>query len=237
MIPVYVNAGYRVLCPDLIGFGKSGKPTEQDDYNYEKHIQWTSTWLKSMKVSGIHFFGQDWGGLIGLRLVTSYPEIFASVTIGNTGLPTGDQKPSDAFVQWQQYSQKVDSLPISKILQSSTVRELTKDELVAYDAPFPDPSYQAGAKIFPSLVPTTPEDPQTVANREAWKVLQSWDKPFLCLFSDSDPITKGGEKYFLKTIPGAQHDHHEIIPKAGHFLQEDQPQLIANKMIDFIIGR
>ena len=234
MIPVFLEAGYRVLCPDLIGFGKSGKPTDQKDYTYENHIQWTNTWLTSMEVAGIHLFAQDWGGLIGLRLVTSNPSDFASITVGNTGLPTGDQTPTEAFLQWQSYSQQVKSLPVSKILQTSTVRKLNEAELNAYSAPFPDASYQAGAKIFPSLVPSSPEDPQTENNREAWQILKTWKKPFLCLFSDSDPITKGGEKYFMKVIPGAQHEYHETIPNAGHFLQEDQPVLIANKMISFI---
>ena len=234
MIPEYVNAGYRVLCPDLIGFGKSGKPAEQSDYSYAKQLIWTGKWLNEMDVRGIHLFCQDWGGLIGLRLVAEDPNKFASVTTGNTGLPTGEHTPPDAFLQWQKYSQTVDVLPIGKILQSSTVRTLSESEVTAYEAPFPDHTYQGGAKSFPSLVPTKPDDPEAQNNKKAWRELMQWEKPFLCLFSDSDPITKGGERPFIKLVPGAKHDQHETIQKAGHFLQEDKGKEIAEKMITYI---
>ena len=234
MIPVFVNAGYRVFAPDLIGFGKSSKPTEQSDYTFANHINWMSEWLTSLKLSGINLFCQDWGGLIGLRLVTKHTDLFARVVVGNTGLPTGEFGFPEAFLQWQKFSQTVEVLPIGKILQNSTVRKLTDAEIAAYEAPYPDKSYMAGAKIFPSLVPTSVDDPEAENNKEAWKVLSQWNKPWLTLFSDSDPITKGGEKPFQKFIPGAKGQQHQIIEGAGHFLQEDKGPEIAKIMIDFI---
>ncbi|MEZ4954611.1 MAG: haloalkane dehalogenase [Saprospiraceae bacterium] len=234
MIPVFVENGYRVIAPDLIGFGKSGKPSEQSDYSYARHIQWLETFLQKTDLQGINLFVQDWGGLIGLRILAAHPHLFKTVTAGNTALPTGDQQMPDAFTQWVAFVKSVSYLPCGKILQSSTVSELSPEVMAAYDAPFPDASYQAGAKIFPSLVPATPNDPETENNRLAWQQLMQFDKPFLTLFSDSDPIMKGGEKVFQKLVPGAKHDQHTIIAAGGHFLQEDKGEEIARLMIDFI---
>ncbi len=234
MIPVFSAAGYRVIAPDLIGFGKSDKPAEMSDYSYAKHLQWMSEWLESLDLSGINLFCQDWGGLIGLRLVTKYQDRFARVVVGNTGLPTGEFGFPEAFLQWQKYSQSVDELPIGKIMQNSTVTKLSPEIIAAYEAPFPDASYQAGAKIFPSLVPTAADHPEAANNKAAWRILSQWKKPFLTLFSDSDPITKGGHKPFEKIVPGAQHDQHRIIAGAGHFLQEDKGEEIAEVMIEWI---
>lgn len=234
MIPVFVQSGFRVLAPDLIGFGKSSKPVEQSDYSYALHIDWMSTWLEHLDLQDINLFCQDWGGLIGLRLLAKYPDRFARAVAANTMLPTGDHATPDAFFQWQTYSKTVDILPVGKILQSSSVRTLTKEEVAAYNAPFPDQSYMAGAKIFPSLVPTRPDNVESENNREAWKILAKWEKPFLTLFSDSDPITKGGERPLQKIIPGAKGQAHQIITEAGHFLQEDKGDEIAHLMIQFI---
>ncbi len=234
MIPVFAKQGYRVLAPDLIGFGKSSKPAEQSDYTYARHIYWMSTWLIELGITEINLFCQDWGGMIGLRLVAKYPNHFARIVVANTGLSTGDHTYPEAFLQWQKFSQTVDILPVGKILQNSTVRKLSPAEVEAYKAPYPDKSYMAGAKIFPSLVPTQPNDIESQNNRDAWAVLSSWEKPLLTLFSDSDPITKGGEKPFQKLVQGAQNQPHQIIKGAGHFLQEDKGPEIAKIMIDFI---
>lgn len=234
MIPVFVEAGYRAIAPDLIGFGKSSKPTEQDDYTYANHLRWMTTWLDHMELTGINLFCQDWGGLIGLRLLAAQPDKFDRLVVGNTGLPTGERTFPEAFLKWQKFSQTVEVLPIGQILQNSTVRKLTDAEVEAYEAPYPDPSYMAGAKIFPSLVPTSTDDPEAANNKKAWSVLMQWDKPTLTLFSDNDPITKGGHKAFQKLMPGAKGQQHTIIEGAGHFLQEDKGAEIAAHMIQFI---
>ncbi len=234
MIPVFVEAGYRTIAPDLIGFGKSGKPTEQSDYSYARHINWLNIFLQSLDLQDIHLFCQDWGGLIGLRLAAADPDRFKTVTAANTALPTGDQPMPEAFKQWQQFVRSVPFLKVGEIIQAATESNLSKEEMAAYDAPFPDASYQAGAKIFPSLVPTSPDDPESQNNRMAWQALMQFDKPFLTLFSDKDPIMLGAEKVFQKLVPGAKHDSHTIIKDGGHFLQEDKGEEIAGKMVEFI---
>ena len=234
MIPLFVEAGYRVYAPDLIGFGKSSKPSEMSDYSYQSHVDWTHAFLQKLDLTGINLFCQDWGGLIGLRLAAEDGDRFARIVAGNTGMPTGDQEMPEAFLQWQKFSQTVPELPVGTILQNATVRELSAAEIAAYEAPYPDASYQAGAKIFPSLVPTRPDDPASEANRAAWKKLREWKKPFLTLFSDSDPVTKGGEGVLKKLIPGTQGQDHHIIEAGGHFLQEDKGEEIAERMIGFM---
>lgn len=234
MIPGFVEAGYRVYAPDLIGFGKSSKPAEMTDYTYQTHVDWVRSFLEKLGLTGINLFCQDWGGLIGLRLAAEDGDRFARIVAANTGMPTGDQEMPKAFLQWQKFSQTVPELPVGTILQNATVRELSSEEIAAYEAPFPDASYQAGAKIFPSLVPTKPDDPASEANRAAWKKLREWDKPFLTLFSDSDPVTKGGEGVMKKLIPGTTGQDHHIIEAGGHFLQEDKGEEIAERMIAFL---
>lgn len=234
MIPVFAAAGFRTIAPDLIGFGRSSKPTEQTDYSYALHINWLYIFLQNLGLQDIHLFCQDWGGLTGLRLVTADPGRFKTVTAANTALPTGDQTMPEAFTQWQEFVKSVPFLQVGKIIQAATESELSAAEMAAYDAPFPDAAYQAGAKIFPSLVPTSPDDPESQNNRNAWQALMQFDKPFLTLFSDKDPIMLGAEKIFQKLVPGAKHDSHTIIKDGGHFLQEDKGEEVARKMIDFI---
>ncbi len=231
MIPVFVKHGYRVIAPDLIGFGKSDKPTDMNDYSYQRHVDWMKRFITKLDLKGINLFCQDWGGLIGLRCAAEMEERFSRIVAGNTMLPNGKGKPSDAFLKWQEYSRKAPKINIGKILQNSTERELTEGELAAYWAPFPDTAYMAGAKIFPSLVPTSEDDVAVPANNEAWKVLLKWEKPFLTLFSDKDPITAGGDKLFRKLIPGTKDQPKITITDAGHFLQEDKPIGIAEIMI------
>jgi len=235
MIPPMAAAGLRVIAPDLIGFGKSDKPTEKSDYTYARHVAWMqAAIIDHLDLHDATFFGQDWGGLIGLRLVAENPDRFARVVIGNTGLPTGEQRLSDAFMAWQKFSQTSDVFDIGFLIQGATITELTEEEVAAYDAPFPDDSYKAGARIFPSLVPTSPDDPAADANREAWKVFQQWDKPLICCFSDSDPVTAGGDAAFRKLVPGAQDRPNLTVENAHHFFQEDAPEQLAQIIVDAV---
>ncbi len=237
MIPPMVAAGHRVVVPDQVGFGRSDKPTETSDYTYARHVDWMSALVFDvLDLEGITFFGQDWGGLIGLRLVTAAPERFARVAIGNTGLPIGDGPLSEAFAQWQQFSQTSPVFPIGNIIDGGSATELTPEVVAAYDAPFPDDSYKAGARIWPSLVPTKADDPGVPENLAAWEVLRGFDRPFLCCFSDSDPITKGGDATFRARVPGAEGQPHTTIEGGGHFLQEDRGPELAAVLNDFIAG-
>ncbi|MEL6984744.1 MAG: haloalkane dehalogenase [Actinomycetota bacterium] len=235
MIPLLVEAGHRVIVPDQVGFGRSDKPTEQTDYSYARHVQWMSSLIFDvLDLTDVTFFGQDWGGLIGLRLVTAQPDRFTRVAIGNTGLPTGDREPSDAFMQWQKFSQTTPVFPVGDIINGGTATDLSPEVVAAYDAPFPDDTYKAGARIWPSFVPTSPDDPEAPANRAAWEVLATWEKPFLCCFSDQDPVTKGGDKPFLDRVPGTTGQAHTTIEGGGHFLQEDKGPELAKVLIEFI---
>ena len=235
MIPPLVAAGHRVVVPDQVGFGRSDKPTEMSDYTFARHVEWMSALVfDHLDLRNCTFFGQDWGGLIGLRLVAAQPGRFDRFVVSNTGLPTGDQPPSEAFLQWQQFSQSVAALPVGQLLNRATVTELSPEVIAAYDAPFPDPSFQAGARIWPSLVPTSPDDPEAPANRAAWDVLRAFDKPVLCAFSDQDPVTKGGDKPFRELVPGAQGQNHTTVQGGGHFVQEDCGPELARLIDEFI---
>lgn len=235
MIPPMVAAGLRVIAPDLVGFGKSDKPTERSDYTYARHVAWMqAAIIDHLDLGDVTFFGQDWGGLVGLRLVAQNPDRFARIIIGNTGLPTGDQRPSEAFLAWQRFSQTTDVFDIGFLVQSATTTELTEAEVAAYDAPFPDDSYKAGARIFPSLVPTAPDDPAAEANRAAWQVFRQWTKPLICCFSDRDPVTAGGDKPFRTLVPGAAGQPHVTVEHAHHFFQEDAPELLAQIVVDAV---
>jgi haloalkane dehalogenase len=235
MIPFLAAEGLRVVAPDLIGFGRSDKPAERSDYTYERHVAWiTSALFDALDLTNVTLVCQDWGGLIGLRLVAAHPERFSRVVAANTGLPTGDEKPTDAFLNWQQFSQEVDVMPIGAIVNFGTTTDLSAEVIAAYDAPFPEERFKEGARQFPLLVPTSPQDPSNVQNREAWEQLQKFDKPFLCAFSDSDPITKGADKQFLKRVPGCRGQDHVTIVGGGHFLQEDCGEDLARGVIYFI---
>jgi haloalkane dehalogenase len=235
MIPVLVDAGLRCIAPDLVGFGRSDKPTERDDYSYARHVEWVrSLVLDELALDGITFFGQDWGGLVGLRLVAEHPDHFARVAIGNTGLPTGHEPMSEAFLAWQQFSQATPDFDLGAIVSMGVVNPPDPAVVAAYNAPFPDDSYKAGARIFPTLVPTSPDDPASAANVAARKALGAWEKPFVTLFSDSDPITGGGERWFQEHVPGAAGQPHVTIAGAGHFLQEDQGPEVARRLVAFI---
>ena len=236
MIPVLTDGGQRCVAPDLVGFGRSDKPSETSDYSYQRHVDWMSELVfDQLDLRDITFFGQDWGGLIGLRLVAAQPDRFARVVIANTGLPTGERPPTEAFLAWQNYSQTAESLPIGRLVAGGCATDVPPEVVAAYDAPFPDDSYKAGARIFPALVPTSTEDPSHEAQVQAWEVLRKFDRPFLCAFSDSDPITKGGERVFLRgDIPGTANQPHTTIEGGGHFLQEDKGEELAKVILDFI---
>lgn len=234
LIPVFVAAGHRVIAPDLIGFGRSDKPADRNHYTYQRHVDWTASLLDQLDLREVTLVCQDWGGLIGLRLLAEQPERFARVVAANTGLPTGEQTPIDAFLAWRRFSQEVPELPVGALIGRGTTSVLSPEVVAAYDAPFPDERYKAGARQFPSLVPITPDDPAAEANRRAWAVLERWQKPFLTAFSDQDPITRGAERVFQKRIPGAQGQPHTTLAGGGHFLQEDCGERLAQVVVDFM---
>jgi haloalkane dehalogenase len=237
MIPGLVAAGHRVIVPDLIGFGRSDKPSDREQYTYARHVEWVRELLfDHLDLDDVTFFGQDWGSLIGLRLVGEHPERFARVAIGNGGLPTGDERSNDAFRAWQDFSQNTPELHIGNIVSGGCTQRLRDDVAAAYDAPFPDESFKEGARQFPKLVPTSPDDPAHDANIAAWAVLAAWTKPFLCCFSDSDPITRGADRKFLAVVPGTKGQAHVTIEGGGHFLQEEKGPELAS-VLNALIGR
>ncbi|MBJ7610191.1 MAG: haloalkane dehalogenase [Candidatus Dormibacteraeota bacterium] len=234
MIPVLVAAGLRAVAVDLVGFGRSDKPASRADYTYRAHVEWTWAAVEAIGLRDITLVCQDWGGLIGLRLVGEHPERFARVVAANTFLPTGDRHPGDAFLAWQRYSQETPELRVGRIVSGGCVTDLAPEVIAAYDAPFPDDTYKAGARQFPLLVPTSPHDPAAPANRIAWESLRRFERPFLCAFSDSDAITRGADTLLRAEIPGAIGQPHTTITGAGHFLQEDKGEDLARVIADFV---
>lgn len=234
MIPVLVKAGLRAVAPDFFGFGRSDKPANRDDYSYQFHVDTLWEFVQALDLRGITLVGQDWGGLIGLRVAAEHPERFARIVAANTFLPTGDRPPGEAFLRWQRFSQEAPELPIGFIISRGCVSELPPEVVAAYEAPFPDERYKAGARAFPLLVPTRPDDPASEANRRAWAVLERWEKPFLTAFSDSDPITRGADAVFRARVPGAREQPHVTIEAAGHFLQEDKGEELARVIVEFV---
>jgi haloalkane dehalogenase len=234
MIPVLTDAGLRCIAPDLVGFGRSDKPLARDDYTYQRHVDWMTALVEQLGLRDATFVGQDWGGLIGLRLVTAMPERFARVVAANTFLPTGDTQPGQAFLRWQRFSQEVPEFGVGFIVSTGCATELSPDVVAAYDAPFPDERAKAGARQFPLLVPTSPDDPAAGPNRAAWEVLRRFDKPFLTAFSDEDPITRGGDRAFQREVPGCAGQPHTTIAGGGHFLQEDRGEELAAVVADFV---
>ncbi len=234
MIPPLQQAGFRVIAPDLIGFGKSDKPTQKSDYSYALHVAWMQSFITTLNLRGITMFCQDWGSLIGLRVAAENQQHFDRIALGNGGLPTGDEDMPKAFKYWQTFARFSPWFPLGKIIQKATISDLPADVVAAYDAPFPAAKYKAGARAFPLLVPTRPDDPASAANRAAWEIYKTWQKPFLTMFSNRDPITRGGEKAWQTQVPGAQTQQHIKIRNAGHFLQEDKGPELAAGLIAFI---
>lgn len=234
MIPPLQDAGFRVIAPDLIGFGKSDKLVRKADYSFAAHVTWMTRFIEALDLRDITLFCQDWGSLIGLRVAAENEERFARIALGNGGLPTGDRAMPRAFKVWQAFARFSPWFPLGKIVQSATVTRLPDAVVAAYDAPFPSGKYKVGARAFPLLVPTRPDDPASAANRAAWEVFKRWEKPFLTCFSNRDPITRGGEKIWQDTVPGARDQQHVKIRNAGHFLQEDKGGELAAVLIQFI---
>ncbi|MBT3227097.1 MAG: haloalkane dehalogenase [Deltaproteobacteria bacterium] len=234
MIPILVNAGHRVIAVDLVGFGRSDKPSEYDDYTYQRHVGWMQQWLELVDLNRITLFCQDWGGMIGLRLVAANQDRFARVVASNTSLPTGNETLPQPFLDWQIFSRDVEDYDLGIIIAMGSLSPIPEEVIAAYNAPFPDETYKAGARIFASLVPHDREHPAFVANRKAWKNLQEFKKPFLTAFSDSDPMTKGAYYPMQKKIPGAAGQPHMTIKGVGHFTQEERGEEMAEIVIDFI---
>jgi haloalkane dehalogenase len=234
MLPLFSAAGLRSVAPDLVGFGRSDKPLSRDDYTYARHVAWLrSLVFDQLDLTGITLVCQDWGGLIGLRLLAEQPERFARVVAANTFLPVGKSL-GPGFEAWRRFSQEVDDFDVGSVINSGTVAELSAEVRAAYNAPFPDDRHKAGARQFPTLVPDGPDAPGAAENRAAWAVLEQFDRPFLTAFSDTDPVTGGADRPFQARVPGARGLQHITITGGGHFLQEDQGPLLAQTVIDLV---
>jgi haloalkane dehalogenase len=234
---VLADRGCRAIAVDLVGFGRSDKPAEVDDYTYARHVEWVrQAVFDRLDLRDVTLLGQDWGGLVGLRLVAENPDRFARVVAANTGLPDGTHPMAEVWYMFRDAVANAEHLDIARFVAGGCLTKPADAELTAYDAPFPDESYKAGARAFPILVPTTPDDPGGIANRQAWEVLTTLDLPFLCAFSDSDPITGAMAPVFAKAMPGAAGLDHPTVEHAGHFLQEDAGERLGAIVADFVTG-
>jgi haloalkane dehalogenase len=234
MIPPLLNAGCRVVVPDLVGFGRSDKPARARDHSYAHQVAWMSAWMAQLDLRNVTLFCQDWGSLIGLRMVAHMPERFARVALANGGLPTGDMPVPAAFHWWRRFARYSPWFPIGRIVSFGCVAPLSAAETAAYDAPFPSRAHQTAARAYPSFVPISPADPECAANTQAWGMLRHWQKPFITLFSTRDPVTRGGDRMFQEAVPGAQGQAHTRVRTAGHFLQEDKGPELAQLLWQFM---
>jgi len=238
MIPPLVAGGFRCVAPDLVGFGRSDKPVNRADYTYARHVEWMRAALFDvLDLCAVTLVCQDWGGLIGLRLVGENPDRFARVVAANTFLPTGDKPPGKAFLGWQRFSQTVDDFDVGVVVSMGCASKLSDAVIAGYNAPFPDDRFKAGARQFPMLVPSAPDDPASEDNRKAWKTLRAWEKPFLTAFSDEDAITRGADLAFQRDVPGCAGQPHTTIVGGGHFLQEDQGESLAQVVRSWLTGK
>jgi haloalkane dehalogenase len=232
VIPVLADAGLRVIAPDLVGFGRSDKPAQTDDHTYARHVEWMRALLfDQLDLRGVTVVGHDWGGLIGLRVATENAERVARIVATNTGLPTGDQAMPEVWLRFRDAVRSAPTLDVARFVRSGCLTPLSATAPAAYDAPFPDETFKAAARIMPNLIPTTPDDPASPANRAAWQRLSTWDKPFLVAYSDQDPITGGMAPILQRTVPG---NHSVTIPGAGHFIQEDAGARLAEEIARFV---
>ncbi|HEU5377067.1 MAG TPA: haloalkane dehalogenase [Ktedonobacteraceae bacterium] len=235
MIPPLARQ-HRVLALDFIGFGRSDKFTERDEYSFQMHRDILVNFIEALGLEQITLVVQDWGGLIGLRVASELPERFARVVIMNTGLPTGDEPMGRAFMRWRQFALSLPDLPIGSVISAGLAHsdQVSPEVIAAYESPFPDVSYKAGAMAFPLLVPVEPDDPASPAMRQARAVFSQWTRPALVLFSDQDPITRGGDAFFRALIPSAKEQPEITITDAGHFLQEEKGEEIAQHILAFV---
>ncbi|MEO7803497.1 MAG: haloalkane dehalogenase [Actinomycetota bacterium] len=234
VIPAVSRAGFRAIAPDLIGFGRSDKPVIREEHSYSNHVDWMTNFIQDLGLSNITLVGHDWGGLIGLRMVAEVGHMFSQVMACNTFLPTGDIPASAEFIRWLAYSQESAEFHPGALIDRGSLRELSLGEITAYDAPFPDDTYKAGPRVFPTLVPITQDDPSAAPNKRAWETLAQWTKPFITAFSDSDPITRGGDVFMQSVIPGTKGQPHTTIHNAGHFAQEDNAPQFTDILINFL---
>jgi haloalkane dehalogenase len=232
MIPLLADAGNRVLAPDLIGFGRSDKPSRIEDYTYLRHVEWVTAWFERLKLKDVTLFVQDWGSLIGLRIAAEQSDRVGRLVVANGALPAGQGRPSPGFLAWRAFARYSPVLPAGLIVAGGTVRRVPPKVRAGYDAPFPDKRYQAGARAFPQLVPTSPGDPAIPANRAAWQALGRWEKPFLAIFGDRDPILGRADAALIKHIPGAAGQPHARI-RASHFIQEDSGPELAERVVSW----
>ena len=221
MIGLTVASGFRAVAPDLIGFGRSDKPIESRAYSYAAQVAWMRQWIEVLDLRNMILACQDWGSLIGLRLVAEMPERFAGVALSNGGLPEGQPAPR-AFAIWRAFSRYSPVFPIGRIVNAGAKRQLTPAEIAAYDAPYPTRASKVAARIFPSFVPLG-DNVAVPDQKRAWAALEAFDKPFLCCFTDGDPITRGGDALFTSRVPGAHGMAHRTL-KGGHFVQENDPE-------------
>jgi haloalkane dehalogenase len=235
---VLADEGLRAVAPDLVGFGRSDKPTRPEDHSYARHVEWVRALaFDALELRDVTLVGQDWGGLIGLRLVTEHPDRFARVVASNTGLPTGDHQMPDVWWRFRRAVENAETLDVGRLVQAGCVRPLDETVRAAYDAPFPDERHKAGPRAMPTLVPTAPDDPATEANRAAWSALTAWPKPFMVAFSDGDPITADMAPVLRRSVPGAGQVEHPVVEQAGHFLQEDAGERLGELVAAFVARR
>jgi len=236
MIPVFADAGFRAIAPDLVGFGRSDKPARLSDYSYAGHVAWMLEWLQANDLQDITLVCQDWGSLIGLRLAAEHPQPFSRIAVANGFLPIADRPAPIAFKAWRAFARYTPVFPTGRIVQAGTASRLPAETVAAYDAPFPSEKYKAGARAFPRLVPTSPDDPAVPANRAAWEALGKWDRPFLTAFGKKDPILGGADKLLRKHVPGTEGQPHRDLGNASHFVQEDAGEELAHIVVDWCRG-
>jgi haloalkane dehalogenase len=235
MIPILAAAGLRVIAPDLVGFGRSDKPAEVSEHSYARHVEWVRALaFDVLDLHDVTLVGQDWGGLIGLRVAAENPDRFKRIVAANTGLPTGDVNMPEIWHRFRIAVQSAPTLDIGRFVAAGCVRGLSDAARAAYDAPFPDESYKTAARAMPGLVPYRPDDPASGANRAAWHRLAASPTPMLVAFSDSDPITGAMGPILQRTMVGAVGRKHPVIENAGHFLQEDAGPELAAAIVEFV---